>query len=47
MAAVDVGGQLLHQVALIGNADGSKVPEMVVGIANRKLGLQGGLYGQS
>ena len=37
----------LKRVALVGNSDDSKVPEVVVGIANRKLGLQSGLYGQS
>ena len=47
MTAVDVGGQLVKQVSLVGNAHGPKVPEVVMGVADGKVGFQGGLLGQS
>jgi dephospho-CoA kinase len=40
VAAIDVGVQLIEQVALIRNALQAAVPEVVVGIANRQLRLE-------
>jgi hypothetical protein len=46
MAAVHVGGQLMKKIALVRNALGSKIPEVVMRIADRYLGLQRRLLGQ-
>ena len=46
VAAIDVGHQLVQQIALIGNPIRSQVPEMVMGIADRDLRLQHGFLGQ-
>jgi hypothetical protein len=40
VAAGDVGDQLVEQIALIGDALRAKVPEMVMGVADRELRLQ-------
>ena len=45
VAAVDVGGQLVEQIPLVGNALGAKVPEVVMGIADGQLRLQGRFLG--
>jgi hypothetical protein len=37
MTAVDVGGQLVKQVPLVRDALGAKVPEVMMGIADRDL----------
>ena len=41
VAAVNVVGQLVEQVLLIGYTLGSKIPKVVVGVANRDFRLQG------
>jgi hypothetical protein len=46
VAAVDVIGQFVKQVSLVRNTRGTKVPEMVVGIADGQLRLQRWLRGQ-
>src|SRR6266478_8868175 len=46
VAAIDVIGQLVEQVSLIGDAGGAKVPEMVMGIADGQLWLQRRFRGQ-
>ena len=40
MSAVDVCGELVEQIALIGNPLGAVVPEVVVGITDGYVGLQ-------
>jgi hypothetical protein len=45
VAAIDIGHQFVKQVALIGDARGTKVPEVMMGIADRDLRLQDGLLG--
>jgi hypothetical protein len=46
MSAPDVSEQLVEKIPLVGNAPGSKVPEVVMGIADWKLRFQGGFLGQ-
>ena len=46
VAALHVGGQLVEQVALVGDARGAKVPEMVMGIADGQLRFQRLFLGQ-
>jgi hypothetical protein len=46
VAAVDVGGQLVEQIALVGDAGEAEIPEVMVGIADRELRLERGLCGQ-
>ena len=46
VTAVDVGGQLVEQIPLVGDARGAKVPEMVMGIADGHLRLQRRFRGQ-
>ena len=45
VAAVDVRGQLVEQIALVGNTLGAKVPEVVMRVADGQLRLQGGFRG--
>jgi hypothetical protein len=45
VTAIDVGGQLVKQVALVGDALGAKVPEVMMRIADWDLRLQRGLLG--
>jgi hypothetical protein len=40
VTAGDVGDQLVEQIALIGDALRTKVPEVVMGVADRELRLQ-------
>ena len=40
MAAVHVGGKLMEQVALVGDALGAVVPEVMVRVADGDFGLQ-------
>src|SRR5215472_17894287 len=46
MAAIHVGGQLVQQVTLVGNALGAKIPEVMMRVADRDLRLQGRFLGQ-
>ena len=46
MAAIDIGDQFVQQIALVGDACGAKVPEVMVRIADRDLWLQRGFLGQ-
>ena len=46
VTGVDVGGQLVEQISLVGDARSAKVPEMVMGIADGQLRLQRRLLGQ-
>jgi len=46
VAAVDVRGQLVEEIALVGYARGAEVPEVVMGIADGHLRLDGRLRGQ-
>jgi hypothetical protein len=39
MSAVNIGGQLVEQIPLIGDALAAKVPEVVMGIADGDLRL--------
>ena len=41
MSAVDVVGQLVEQVAVVGDPLGAVVPEVVVRVTDGDLGLQG------
>jgi hypothetical protein len=41
VSAVNIGGQLVEQISLKGNALSAKVPEVVMGIADGELRLQG------
>ena len=41
MAAVDVGGEFVEQVPLVGDANFAKVPKMMMRVANGKFGFQG------
>jgi hypothetical protein len=45
VAAIDVGVQLMNEISLIWNALGSKIPEMMMRIADGELRLQGGFLG--
>ena len=47
MTAVNVSGQLVEKITLVGETRGSKVPEMVMGIADGQLGLEGFFLGKS
>jgi hypothetical protein len=38
---MDVSGQFVEQIPLVGNARDAKVPEVVMGIADGELRLQG------
>jgi hypothetical protein len=42
---VDVGGQFVEQIPLVGDALGAAIPEVVMGIADGQLRLQGRLLG--
>ena len=46
MTAVNVRGKLMEEISLVGDARGPEVPEVVMGITDGDLGLQGGLRGQ-
>ena len=46
MATVDVGGQFVEKVLLVGNPLQPLVPEVVVRIADGKFRLQSGFLGQ-
>ena len=46
VAAIHVGGQLVQQIALVGDALGPEIPEVVMRVADRDVGLQGRLLGQ-
>jgi hypothetical protein len=46
VAAVHIGGQLVQQIPLIGDALRAKVPEVMVGIADGHLRLQGRFLGE-
>jgi hypothetical protein len=39
VAAVHIGDQLVQQIPLVGHALRAQVPEMMMGIADRQLGL--------
>jgi hypothetical protein len=45
VAAVYVSGQFMKKIPLVGDALGSKVPEVVVRIADRDFRLQGRFLG--
>ena len=46
VAGVDVGGEFVHQIALIGDALQAPVPEMMMRVADRDLRLQHLLAGE-
>src|SRR5262249_45070493 len=46
VSAVNIGGQLVEQIPLVGNTLGAHVPEVVMGIADGQLRLQGRFRGQ-
>src|SRR5262249_19575364 len=46
VAALHIGEQLVEQIALVGNARGAQIPEVMVWIADGQLGLQRLLLGQ-
>src|SRR5262249_19001333 len=46
VAAMDVGGELVEEIALIGKTFQAKVPEVVMGIADREIRLQRRFLGQ-
>ena len=45
VTTVHVGSQFMQQVALVGNALAAKVPEVVMGVADGQLRLQGRFRG--
>ena len=46
VAGTDIGDELVQQIALIGDALGTKIPEVMVRVADRQLRLQGRFLGQ-
>jgi len=44
---VNISEQLMKQIPLVGDALGSQVPEVVMGVTDRKLRLQGRFLGQT
>jgi hypothetical protein len=42
VAAVNVGNQFVKQIPLVGDAGGTKIPEVMMGIADSDLRLQDG-----
>ena len=46
VTAVNVGDQFVEQIPLVGDALGSKVPEVMMGVADRNLRLQCWFLGQ-
>jgi hypothetical protein len=45
VTAVDVGGQLVKQIPLVGNALWPHIPEVVMGIADGEFRFQGRFLG--
>src|SRR5262249_43309731 len=47
MAALDVSDQLVEEIPLVGDTIGTKIPEMMMGITDGQLWLQGRFLGES
>ena len=45
VTGADIGGQLVEEIPLVGEACRPEVPEVVMGVANGDLWLQGGFLG--
>jgi hypothetical protein len=45
VTAVNISGQLVEKIPLVGNARSPKVPEVVMGIADGNIRLQGRFRG--